>query len=141
MQGDLTGLPSLTRRSPPFNSCRCLIDHPNKDLCKFFVNSQIKFFLHLPPELIFEFAVERNQHGFKCAIQVFHMSHKVCHLSIQALTAVVHPMLDGQVGVIYNAVWDRGPDLNSITQIRRFRRGVNEVCYWKTQLIHIKIIE
>jgi hypothetical protein len=35
----------------------------------------------------------------------------------------------------------KGPDLNSITQIRRFRRDVNEVCYWKTQLIHIEIIE
>jgi hypothetical protein len=44
------------------------------------INSQNKSFLHLPPELlqiIFEFAVEQNQRGFKCATRISHVSQKM----------------------------------------------------------------
>jgi hypothetical protein len=49
------------------------------------INSQNKSLLHLPPELlqiIFEFAVEHNQRGFKCATTISHVSQKIRRIAI-----------------------------------------------------------
>jgi F-box-like len=49
------------------------------------INSQNKSLLHLPPELlqiIFEFAVEHNHYGFKCATKISHVSQKMRRIAI-----------------------------------------------------------
>jgi hypothetical protein len=49
------------------------------------INSQNKSLLHLPPEvlqIIFEFAVEHNQRGFKCATRISQVSQKMRRIAI-----------------------------------------------------------
>jgi hypothetical protein len=78
------------------------------------INSQNTCLLHLPPELlqiIFEFAVDHNDHGFQCATQISHVSRKIRRIAISTprLWSYIHCSMAKSESSIFE-FWDRTLD-------------------------------
>jgi len=78
------------------------------------INYQNESLLHLPPELlqiIFEFAVEHNHCGFKCATKISHVSQKMRQIAISTprLWSYIHCSMANSESSIFE-FWNRTLD-------------------------------